>query len=81
MVPLNDNEDNFTFHEYCENNSNQNSWETAYQDSLKLKKHPVKQKMSKTQKRKKRKISLAYKTPMIVPQMGKRDELLNKPSL
>jgi hypothetical protein len=38
MVPLNDNEDNFTFHENYENNSNQNSWETAYQDSSKLKK-------------------------------------------
>jgi hypothetical protein len=76
MVPLNGNEDNFTFHENYENNSNQNSWETAYQDSLKLKKHPVKQKMSKAQKRKKRKISLAYKTPMIVPQIAKQKRLM-----
>jgi hypothetical protein len=76
MVPLNDNEDNFTFHENYENNSNQNSRETAYQDSSKLKKHPVKQKMSKAQKRKKRKISLAYKTPMIVPQIAKQKRLM-----
>ena len=72
VVPLNDNEDNFSFHKNCENISNQNSWEAAYQDSSKLKKHPVKQKMSKAQKRKKRKISLAYKTPMIVPQIAKQ---------
>jgi hypothetical protein len=76
MVPLHDNEDNFTFHENYENNSNQNSWETAYQDSSTLKKHPVKQKMSKAQKRKKRKISLAYKTPMIIPQIAKQKRLM-----
>jgi hypothetical protein len=76
VVPLNDNEDNFTFHENYENSSNRNSSETVYQDSSKLKKHPVKQKMSKSQKRKKRKISLSYKTPMIVPQVAKQKRLM-----
>jgi hypothetical protein len=76
MVLLNDSEDNFTFYENYEKSSNQNSWETAYQDSSKLKIHPVKQKMSKAQKRKKRKISLSYKTPMIVPQIAKQKRLI-----
>jgi hypothetical protein len=46
------------------------------EDSSTLKKHPVKQKMSKAQKRKKRKISLAYKTPMIIPQIAKQKRLM-----